>query len=129
TGWRSVMLVNVPMALIVLATAARSLPAAAAASQLPRPDVPGAVLVTAGMTLGVFGIVRTDHFGWTAPGTVLTLALAAVLLTAFVIVEARSDHPLVRPAMLRRRSVAGANLVNLLIGAAMASAFYVLSLF
>ncbi|MFV2175931.1 MFS transporter [Actinomadura sp. LOL_016] len=129
-GWRWVMFVNVPMAAIALALAWRGVAAGPPPARGGRPDVPGAVLATAGMTLLVFGIVRTDQYAWTSPVTLATLAAAAALLAAFVHVErTTAREPLVRPGLFANRSVAGANAYSLLTGAAMASAFYFLSLY
>ncbi len=67
------------------------------------------------MTL-VYGIVRTDAVGWASTSTVATLAAAAVLLNAFVLVEKTTrNEPLVR---LGHRSVTGATFFNLLLGGA-----------
>lgn len=129
-GWRWVMFVNVPMAAIALALAWRGVAADPPPARGGRPDVPGAVLATAGMTLLVFGVVRTDRYAWTSPVTLATLAVAAVLLAAFVLVErTTAREPLVRLGLFADRSVAGANAYSLLTGAAMASIFYFLSLY
>lgn len=129
-GWRWVMFVNVPMALVALALAARGIAAAPAPARAGRPDVLGAVLATAGMTALVYGIVRTDEYSWTAPTTLVTLAVAAVLLVAFVQVERTTTRdPLIRLGLFANRSVAGANSFNLLVGAAMAASFYFMSLY
>ncbi|MCK2215953.1 MFS transporter [Actinomadura sp. ATCC 31491] len=88
------------------------------------------MLVTAGMTLLVFGVVRTGEHPWTSPVTLVTLAAAAVLLAAFAGVErTTAREPLIRPGLLANRSVAAANAYNLLLGAAMAAAFYFVSLY
>jgi predicted MFS family arabinose efflux permease len=90
----------------------------------------GAVLATAGMTLLVFGVVRTDRHAWTSAVTVTTLAAAAALLAAFVLVErTTAREPLIRLGLLANRSVAGANAYNLLTGAALSSSFYFMSLY
>ncbi|MFH8935580.1 MFS transporter [Streptomyces griseosporeus] len=129
-GWRWVMFVNVPMAVCALALAWRGVPATPPTARGGRPDVLGAVLATAGTTLLVFGVVRTDRYAWTSPVTLTTLAVAALLLAAFVRVErTTSREPLLRPGLLANRSVAGANAYNLLVGAAMAAAFYFVSLY
>ncbi|WP_051712598.1 MFS transporter [Spirillospora albida] len=129
-SWRWVMFVNVPMAAIALALAWRGVADGPPAARTGRPDVLGAVLATAGMTLLVFGVVRTDEYAWTSPATLTTLTVAAALLAAFVQVE-RTTHrePLVRLGLFANRSVTGANLFNLLVGAAMASSFYFVSLY
>ena len=129
-GWRWVMFVNVPMAAVALALAWRGITDGPPAARGGRPDVLGAVLATAGMTLLVFGVVRTDQYAWTSPVTLTTLAIAAVLLAAFIQVErTTAREPLIRLGLLANRSVAGANAYNLLVGAAMAAAFYFMSLY
>ncbi|GAA1768835.1 MFS transporter [Nonomuraea bangladeshensis] len=128
-GWRWVMFVNVPMAAVALALVWR-VAAGLALVRGGRPDVLGAVLVTAGMTLLVFGIVRTAEFGWASPVTAVTLAAAVALLAAFAYVErTTAREPLIRLGLFANRSVAAANAYNLLLGAAMAAAFYFVSLY
>ncbi|MCX4669129.1 MFS transporter [Streptomyces sp. NBC_01381] len=128
--WRWVMFVNVPMAAGALAVAWRGVAAGEPAARGGRPDVLGGVLVTAGMTLLVFGVVRTDRYAWTSSVTLTTLAAAAALLAAFLHVERTTTRePLVRLGLFANRSVAGANACTLLIGATMASSFYFLSLY
>jgi EmrB/QacA subfamily drug resistance transporter len=129
-SWRWVMFVTVPMAAFAFALVWRGVTAGPAPDHSGRPDVLGAILATAGMTLLVFGIVRTDQYSWTSPVTLTTLAVAVALLIAFVHVERTTTRdPLIRLGLLTNRSVAGTNAVNLLVGAAMASAFYFMSLY
>lgn len=129
-GWRWVMFVNLPMAAVAMVLAVRGVAADPPGGLRGRPDVLGAVLGTLGLVLLVFGVVRTDRYPWTSPVTVLTLLASAGLLAAFVHVErTTSCDPLIRPGLLSHRSVSGANAYNLLVGAAMASAFYFASLY
>jgi EmrB/QacA subfamily drug resistance transporter len=129
-SWRCVMFVNVPMAAGALALAWRAVAADPPGARGGRPDVAGGVLATAGMGLLVFGVVRTDRYPWSSPVTLTTLAAAVALLAAFVAVErSTAREPLIRLGLLARRSVAGANAYNLLLGAAMASGFYFVSLY
>jgi EmrB/QacA subfamily drug resistance transporter len=129
-GWRWVMFISVPMAAVALLLAARGVAADPATTRDGRPDVMGAILATAGMTLLVFGVVRTDRQPWTSPTTLTTLAAALALLAGFIAVEKSTRRePLVRLGLFANRSVAGANAYNLLVGAAMASAFYFMSLY
>ena len=129
-GWRWVMFISVPMAAIPLVLAWRGVAADPPAARAGRPDVLGAVLATTGMTLLVFGVVRTDRYGWTSPVTLVTLAGAAALLAAFIHVErTTTGDRLIRLGLLANRSVAGANAYNLLLGAAMTASFYFASLY
>jgi EmrB/QacA subfamily drug resistance transporter len=129
-SWRWVMFVNVPMAAATLALACRGVAAGPPPVRSGRLDVLGAVLATAGMSLLVLGVVRTDQYSWTSAVTVTTLGVALALLAAFIYVERTiAREPLIRLGLLANRSVAGANAYNLLVGAAMASAFYFVSLY
>jgi MFS family permease len=129
-SWRWVMFVSVPMAAVALVLAGRGVAADRPATRGGRPDILGAVLATAGVSLLVFGVVRTDQYSWGSPVTLITLAIAAALLAAFVYTErATAAEPLVRLGLFTNRSVAGANAYNLLVGAAMAAAFYFASFY
>jgi EmrB/QacA subfamily drug resistance transporter len=108
-GWRWTFLLPVPVALLALAAAARLLPH-------DRPertggyDLPGAVTGVAAMLLLVFTVVEAPEVGWTAPRTLAQLAASAVLLGAFLAIERRTAHPLVRLGILRSGPLARANL-------------------
>lgn len=129
-GWEWVMFVNVPIVAVALALTWRGVAVDGPAVRRGRPDVLGAVLATAGMSLLVFGVVRTDQHPWTSSVTLTTLAAAVILLAAFLYVEkTTSRDPLIRLGLFSNRSVAGANLFILLLGGAMASAFYFISLY
>lgn len=115
--WRWVFLVNVPVGLIALAVGWRRLPAVPG-HPVERPDPFGVVLATAAVGLLTFGLVKGPDQGWTSGSIVLTLALAAALLVAFVIHCLRSRTPLVHPELFRSRSFTGASIVALFFSAA-----------
>src|SRR5438270_34923 len=82
--------------------------------------VTGTLLFTAGLVSLTYGIVRTDVLGWGALGVDVPLALAAVLLGAFLYVEGRvSQAPLVPLSIFRRGQLRSANLVVILMYAAL----------
>lgn len=128
-GWRWVMFLSVPMAAAAYLLAFR-VQADEPAKPTGRPDLLGAVLATTGLTTLVFGVVRTERIGWASTTTAVTLVIAVVLLVAFVLVERTTRRePLLRLGLFAHRSVSGANAFNLLVGAAMASSFYFMSLY
>ncbi|MEW2518705.1 MFS transporter [Actinacidiphila alni] len=74
-------------------------------------DVPGAVLVTAALMLGVYTIVKTADRGWTSPATVGFAALSVLLLAAFLVRQTKAAQPLMPLRIFRSRIVSGANVV------------------
>jgi EmrB/QacA subfamily drug resistance transporter len=109
-GWRWVFLFPVPLALIVLLAAIKLVPDSGRPARLTGNfDLVGAVAVTAGMLLLVFGLVEAPEAGWTSTRTLATIAGAAALLAAFVAHERRTTAPLVRLGILRSGSLVRAN--------------------
>ncbi len=128
--WRWVLFVNVPVGLALLAAAVWALPESRATGASRRLDVPGAALLTAAMTLLVYGIVSTDTHPWGSLRTLSVLTVGVVLLAIFVLVEARmGDHALVPLGVFRRRSLNAANGVAAAVGASIFSSFFFLSLY
>src|SRR3954452_14290695 len=111
-GWRFTFLLPAPIAIALLIAAprviARDRPAAPGHAR--RFDLAGAITITAGMLLLVRAVVEAPNAGWGAPETIGGLALAALLLAAFVAIEGRSRTPLVRLGILRSGSLLRANL-------------------
>lgn len=77
----------------------------------------------------VYGIICTETHAWSSPTVWASLGAGVLLLTAFVLIESRVAHPLVPLAILRRRTLATANLVVISIGAAMFAMWFLLSLY
>jgi MFS family permease len=109
-GWRFTFLLPVPFALLILAAAPRLL-AKDPPAEGPRPgfDLPGAVTITAGMLLLVRTVVRAPDVGWLSATTIVSFAVAAAFLTAFVTIEKRTKHPLVRLGILSSGHIVRAN--------------------
>jgi EmrB/QacA subfamily drug resistance transporter len=127
-GWRWVFLVNVPIGLLLIALAARFLPADRAAAGSRRFDALGAGAVTAGLLLLVYGLDRGVDHGWTSPTTLACFAAALVLLTVFVRVESRTRSPLVPAVALRNRTMVAADLAAFLLYGAVFSFIFLGSL-
>jgi len=110
-GWRYTFLLPVPLAAVLLVAARTAVPDDGRPARAGRGfDVPGAVLVTASTLLAVFTVVEAPDAGWASGRTLASAALVAVLLTAFVALERRTSHPLVRLGILRSGSLRRANL-------------------
>jgi EmrB/QacA subfamily drug resistance transporter len=117
-GWEWVFFVNLPVGLVGVALAPVLVSESRDQSAPPRLDVAGAVSVTAGLTLLVYGITRVEEAGLTAPVTLVSLVASVVLLALFVVVEGWVRHPLVPLGIFRSRVLLGANLVALALTAA-----------
>src|SRR5579884_4119224 len=92
-------------------------------------DVPGAVLVTAGLSSLVYAITQTGTYGWTSGRTIGVGVAALALLAAFIWWERRHAEPLMRFGLLRTKTIAGANVGGLILGTATFSMFLMLTLY
>ncbi|MFJ8631030.1 MFS transporter [Streptomyces sp. NPDC093568] len=127
-SWRWVLLINVPVGAVVLAGAVLWLTESRAGDRR-RLDLPGAVLVTAGLATLAYGISQTEAAGWTARATVVPLLAGLALIGAFLAVEARTAAPLMPLGLLRVRAVASANAAMFLCGAAMFCMWFFMTLY
>ena len=85
--------------------------------------------MTAGLSILVYALVDATDAGWGSTQTIGLLALSAALLAAFVVIELRSQAPLVPFRIFRLRTLTGANVVGLLVGASLFSMFFFISLY
>ena len=93
-------------------------------------DLPGAVLISGGLTAIVYGIVRTDTLGWGSPGVLLPLALGVVLLGLFAVVEGKlAADPLIPLDVFKMPALRAANLIVALLFAGMFGMWYFVSLY
>jgi len=128
-SWRWVLFVNVPIGILAAMLAPRTLLESRAEDAASTFDLPGAVTVTAGLSLLVYAVVEAVNSGWGSTATLLRLAGAAVLLIAFLAIELRQRHPLMPFTIFRLRTLRGANIVGLLIGMSLFSMFFFISLY
>ena len=126
-GWEWVLWVNVPIGVIAAILAPRLLVESRRETDMRHFDAFGAITVTAGLSLLVFALVDTINEGWASTQTLSLLAIAAVLIFAFVVNELRSRDPLMPFSIFRLRTLTGANIVGLLVGAALFAMFFFLS--
>jgi predicted MFS family arabinose efflux permease len=92
-------------------------------------DVAGAVTVTGGLMLLVYGLTRAPTVGWTSAETIGSFVGSAVLLASALYVERRSRSPLIDLRIFRRRTVTGANVIGLLLGTILFGMFFLLTLY
>ena len=128
-SWRWVLFVNVPIGLLCAFLAPRLLYESRADVETRNFDLPGAVTVTAGLSLLVYALVDAVNIGWGATATTLRLGGAALLLVLFVAIERRQRAPLMPLSIFRLRTLRGADTVALLIGMSLFSMFFFISLY
>ena len=128
-GWEWVLWVNVPVAAIALAFTPGLIGESRSESATRHYDAAGAVSITAGLSLLAYALLDASSSGWGSTKIVSLLALSAALIGAFVVIEQRSKAPLVPFRIFRLRTLTGANVVGILLGASLISMFYFISLY
>lgn len=128
-GWEWVLWVNVPIGIVAAAIAPTLIAESREEAGTRSFDVAGAVSVTAGLSLLVYALVDANQAGWGSTQTIALLGLSVALLAAFVAIELRTTSPLVPFSIFRLRTITGANVTALLIGASLFSMFFFISLY
>jgi len=126
-SWPWVFFINIPLAAAVLLLTRVALPQGVV--HRGKLDLAGAVTATAGLAAVVFAVVRAPEQGWASPLTLLAGAGGLLLLGAFVVLQVRLKHPLLRLAIFRAPNLAASNVVQLLLGAAWIPMFFFLNLY
>ncbi|WP_433183587.1 MFS transporter [Actinoallomurus sp. CA-150999] len=129
-GWRWIFFMLVPVGVAGLLLGRHAIPAPRGAGIARRSNLLGGTLITPGLVALVYGMVSTKDHGWTGVPTLGSFAVAVVLIVLFAVQQARwAKDPLVPVHILKRRSVAGGNLVVFLLGIGFFSYPYFLSLY
>jgi len=128
-SWHWIFLVNIPVGVTVFVLSAYLCPTVQALSQERRLDVGGAITVTASLMLAVYAIVKGNEVGWTSAQTLGILGAAFALLLVFLAIEARHPAPLMPLGLFRHRNLSVANVVGILMAAAMFAMFFFSALY
>jgi EmrB/QacA subfamily drug resistance transporter len=133
-SWPAIFLINVPIGLAIVLFSGSLVPEGRSESVHRHFDLPGAVLVTLGMTALTYGIVTTDRLGWGSLGVLGPLATGIVLLVGFTLYQGSLMRqpmrvPLMPLSVFRMRSLSAANLVIFLLYAAIFGFWFFLSLY
>jgi EmrB/QacA subfamily drug resistance transporter len=127
-SWEWIFFVNIPVGVVAFVLAPLLL-AESRDARVKRFDVPGAVLVTAGLSSLVYAITQAGQEGWLAGETLGFLATALVLLAGFIGWENRHPEPLMRLGIFQIRTVSGANVAGFIMGTALFAMFLMLTLY
>ncbi len=128
-GWEWIFFVNVPVGALVLVLTPRIVPESRREGAERSYDALGAVLVSGGLALLIYSISRAPDVGWATARTILLLFAAGALLVAFLVNERRVHDPLMPFHIFRVRTVTGANVVGVLLGAVIFANFFLLTLY
>ncbi|HUD44351.1 MAG TPA: MFS transporter [Patescibacteria group bacterium] len=129
-GWRWNFFINVPIGIFVSIAIARIIPSLSEKQNTHRDlDLPGAALLTGGLILFVFSISQAPVWGWLSTITIGLFAVVIILITAFIINELLSKHPIIPLTIFKIRNVTGANLMLAPIVAGMYGMFFLTSLY
>src|SRR5687768_3174581 len=127
-SWEWIFFVNVPVGVAAFVLTPLLLGESRDAS-VKKFDVPGGVLVTAGLSGLVYAITEAGRDGWFAGTTLAFFAVSLTLLAAFAVWEVRHSEPLMRFGLLQIRTVSGANVAGFILGTAMFAMFLMLTLY
>ncbi|MFD1545577.1 DHA2 family efflux MFS transporter permease subunit [Nonomuraea guangzhouensis] len=128
-SWHWIFFINLPIGLATIGLAIWALPGERGAGLAAGADVLGAALVTGGLMLGIYTVVKIEEYGWLAAHTLGLGAVSLALLAAFVVRQATAGTPLMPLRIFHSRNVSGANLVQMLALSAMFSFQIIVALF
>jgi EmrB/QacA subfamily drug resistance transporter len=122
-SWRAIFFLNIPLAVIVLFLVFRFVPESRQ-EQSGGLDLAGAVLATLGLGAVVYGLIESGSLGLVEPQVEIALAAGAIFLFAFLFVETKVRNPMLPLALFRSRNFSGANVLTLLLYAALGGGLF-----
>ena len=115
-GWRWVFYVNLPVGIIAVLLVIATMPYVRSSASIRDIDFPGAAALVAGLVPLMVALSITRDHGWTSPEVLSLLALAAVLLIVFFVIEMRTDHPIVPFSLFKNSTFSVSMIVGFLSG-------------
>ena len=128
-SWSWIFFINVPVGIAVLAVTPWLLRESRADLAHRTFDFAGAASITGGLMLLVYAMTRATQHGWATTETIGLLTASAALMIGFVVIEFRSKGPLLPMRIFRLRTLTASNITGLLMGAAIFSQFFLLTLY
>jgi EmrB/QacA subfamily drug resistance transporter len=125
-SWRWVFFINLPIAAAVIVISLLFVPESCGEAGKHKLDIPGALLITLGLGLLVFGMIEAPGLGWANPESWGTAAAGIAAMSLFLWREARTDSPLLPLQLFRSKNFSGANLLTLLLYAALGALLFFL---
>ena len=127
--WGWIFFVNLPVGVIAIAASFLFIDESRDTSEVQKLDLPGLVTSGVGLFSLTYGLIEANTYGWTSGRIVGAFVVAAVALTAFVLLELHQRVPMLDLSLFRSGTFAGANLVVLLVALAMFGVFFFVSLY
>ena len=127
-SWRAVFFLNLPLALAVLVISVWRVPESREEEGKHPLDWHGAALATLGLGALVYGLIESPRVGFSNPIVLLTITAGVALLVFFIVHEARAKNPMVPLKLFRSKDFAGANMLTLLLYAALGGMMFFFSL-
>jgi EmrB/QacA subfamily drug resistance transporter len=128
-SWHWIFLVNLPLGIATVVFARKLVEDDVGRGWQEGADIPSAVLLTAGLMLGVYAILQVESKGWGSSQTLVLGALAIALIVVFVLRQARIERPLMPLRLLHSRNIIGANVIQALTSASILAIFYMVVLY
>src|SRR2546429_4257228 len=128
-SWSWIFFINVPVGVLVIAVTPWLLRESRADLNHRYFDFAGAASITSGLMVLVYAMTRATQHGWATAETIGLLSASAALVGAFVAIEFRSKAPLLPMRIFRLRTLTASNITGLLMGAAVFSQFFLLTLY
>jgi EmrB/QacA subfamily drug resistance transporter len=129
-NWHWIFFVNIPIAIVTAFLAVRLIDRDEGIGFGDGADVPGAVLITTSLMLGVYTIVKpAAEQGWGSTEALSLGAVSLALLAAFLVREAKTGNPLIPLRIFRSRNMSGANVIQALTVAGMFGMFFMGALY
>jgi EmrB/QacA subfamily drug resistance transporter len=126
-SWRAIFFINVPIAILIIFISLWRVPESSD-KESKRLDWLGAILITFGLGALVYGLIESSRLGFGDRSVLAALIAAAILLAAFLIIEARLPNPMLPLALFRSRIFTGANLLTFLLYGALGGTLFFLPL-
>lgn len=127
-SWRAVFFINLPIAVVVLLISFFALGESKDEAESPGLDWLGAIFTVAGLSAIVYGLIESSSLGFSNSAVWATSCGGTVVLIAFVFYESRIQNPMLPPTLFRSRDFSGANILTLLLYAALGGALFFLPL-
>jgi EmrB/QacA subfamily drug resistance transporter len=128
-NWSWIFFINVPIGVLAIGAAYLFIDESRDTSHEQRPDVPGLVTSTVGLFALSYALIEANSYGWTSTRILFAFGVAAVSLTAFILLEHYQRLPMLELGLFRNKGFSGANSVMLLMGLAMFGVFFYVSLY